>query len=141
MFFECRDKFDSAAKLVNNLKDFAEFARRDDMKKQSKWFRLGKSSITKEAPLSDLEQSKETVRKTEQIGYDIISALRDDRDALLNARFHIIETDRSTSEAGEVLLLIDRRINVHAILLKLLISVLFLIILLLSYFKLEKKFY
>lgn len=138
---KCRDQFDSAVKLVNKLKACAESARRDDFKKQSKWFTLGKSSISKAASLTDLEQSLGTIKETEQIGYDILSGLRDDRDALLMARFHVIETDRSTSEAGEVLLLIGSRINVQVMLLILLISVLFVIIFLLIYCKLAKKKY
>jgi Snare region anchored in the vesicle membrane C-terminus len=140
-FVECRDKFGLAVKIVNNLKAFAESSRRDDVKRQSKWIRIGKSSIIRTESLTDLEKSKETVRETEQIGLNIISGLRDDRDALLKARFRIVETDRSASEAREVLLLIDRRINVHVMLLTILISVLFLIILLLLYLKLEKKIY
>jgi hypothetical protein len=140
-FVECRDNFGLAVKLVNNLKAFAESSRRDDVKRQSKWIRFGKSSISRAESLTDLVNSKETVRETEQIGLNIISGLRDDREALLKARFRIIETDRSASDAGEVLLLIDRRINVHVMLLTILISVLFLIIVLLLYLKLSKKIY
>jgi hypothetical protein len=140
-FVDCREKFDLAVKLVNKLKACAESARRDDLKKQSKWLKLKKNRIVEATSLTDLEQSIETVRKTEQIGNDIISGLRDDRDAIIKARFHIIETDQSTSEAGEVILQIDRRINLHVILLNILISVLLVIILLLLSFKLVKKIY
>ena len=140
-FVDCREKFDLAVKLVSKLKACAESVRRDDLKKQSKWLKLKKNRIVEATSLTDLEQSIETVRKTEQIGNDIISGLRDDRDAIIKARFHIIETDQSTSEAGEVLLQIDRRINLHVILLNILISVLLVIILLLLYFKLVKKIY
>lgn len=138
---KCRDKFDLAVKLVNKLKACAESARRDDLKKQTKWFTLGKSSITKTASLTDLEESLGTIKETEQIGYDILSGLSDDRDALLKARFHVIETNRSTSEAGGVLVLIGRRVNVQVMLLILLISALFVIIFLLIYCKLAKKNY
>lgn len=84
---ECKAKFDVAVKFVNKLKAAAESAKRRNLKKQNNWFGFEKRGILDEAPLTDLEQSKMTVRETEQIGNNIISGLRDNRDALLKTRF------------------------------------------------------
>lgn len=81
-----------------------------------------------------LQQAKQTVSETEQIGDTIVSDLEDQREKLIGAKENVTGTKQSTHIARRALNLISKRVLIQKIFLLILILLLFVTIWVLLYY-------
>ena len=86
-----------------------------------------------------LQQAKQTVSETEQIGDIIVNDLENQREKLIGAGENVTETKQSTHIARRALNLISRRVLIQKIFLSAIILLLFLTIWLLLYYGIIRR--
>jgi vesicle transport through interaction with t-SNAREs 1 len=87
-----------------------------------------------------LQQAKQTVNETEQIGDTIVSDLENQREKLIGAGENVTETKSNTHTARRALNLISRRVLIQKIFLLILILLLFITMWVLLYYGLQYTF-
>ena len=141
VFRRCRDEFEVAIRIVEKLKVMAKSASIKGGVNFINWSLNQTEKQRIENQLAVLESSKSIVNETDKIGSDILSVLKDNREALLEAKINIDETKQSSLEAGEILVIIENRVDLKFRILLLLIILLLAAILSLVYFSIMEGKY
>ena len=125
IFLRCRDEFEVAHRIVEKLEVLAKSASIKGGLSFIHWSLNQTEKLRLENQLTVLESSKLIVNETEEIGSDILSVLKNNREVLLGSKININETKQSSLEAGKILGIIEMRVDVKLrILLMLIISLL-----------------
>lgn len=141
VFRRCRDEYEVAIRIVEKLKVMAKSASIKGGVNFINWSLNQTEKQRIENQLAVLESSKSIVNETDKIGSDILSVLKDNREALLGAKINIDETKQSSLEAGEILVIIENRVDLKFRILLLLIILLLAAILSLVYFSIMEGKY
>ena len=136
---KCRDEYEIALRAVERLKVVVKSASIRGGTSFMNWSMKQTAKQSVEEPLSSLQQSKLILSETEHIGSVILSDLRGNRELLLGAKDNVGGTNESAQQAGEVLQIMDNRIENKSIFLLFLIVMLLIAISFIAYFGLLKR--